>query len=225
MRLEYPTNMKQILATLTIFSVVGCGSDLAQQGVSIDSFPVINPDDPASIAKWESSPYNFANAKISVVQLRFFHGFLGDSTPKEVKSVALQLYDAKTNDINPEQQSAIDGFIQDEAAIHSAIRHAIYEYYKESYSAYKEGVSLGAAMFGGADEIKDILPEISSGNELDDLVQFGTIYIHPPVSGSASIGIDFVVPWDEEHGIGLRLQEGQVEAIGTGHEAFPVPQR
>ena len=191
----------------------------------MDSVPVINPDDPNSIAQWESSPYNFGNSKICVVKLRFLHGVLGDSRPKQPKSVALQVHEAKTNGIAAEQQLAIDSFIHNEPAIHSSIRDAIYEYYKQSYSAYKEGLSLGAALYGEADEIKDILPEISSGAKLDDLVQFGTVYIHPSVDGSASIGIDFDVPWDEEHGIGLRLREGLVEAIGTAHEAFPVPQR
>ena len=80
-------------------------------------------------------------------------------------------------------------------------------------------------MFGGAEDINSILPQITTGDELDNLVQLGTIYIHPPISGMASIGIDFIVPWDEEHGIGLRLQDGKVETIGTGHEAFPAARR
>jgi hypothetical protein len=205
--------------------VLGCGAAPMPQAVPIEAFPVIDPEDPQSIARWEASRYNFADAKIQVVKSRFFHGSLGNSKPKEPKSIALQVYQAKTKGITAEQQAAMDDFIKNEEAIHAAVRSAIYEYYKKSYPAYKEGLSLGAALYGGADEIDEILPEITSGQELDDLVQFGTIYVHPLQNGSAPIGMDLVVPWDEEHGMGLRLKDGKVEAVGLGHEAFPVPAR
>jgi hypothetical protein len=135
------------------------------------------------------------------------------------------VYGAKTNGIAPEQQATIDRLNQDEPAMHAAVREAIYDFYRQSYPAYKQGLALGGRLFGGSEKIADVLPEISTGRELDALVQFSTIYIHPPIQGSSAIGIDFIVPWDEEHGIGLRLIDGKVVAVGTGHEAFPAPQR
>lgn len=203
----------------------GCVPGAAPEAIPAESFPVIDPDDPESIARWEASRYNFADAKIQVVKSRFFHGSLGDSRPKELKSIAVQIYQAKTKGITAEQQAAMDEFVKNEEAIHAAVRSAIYESYKQSYPAYKEGMSLGAALYGGAEEIEELLPAITSGQELDDLAQFGTIYVHPPVDGTVQIGMDFIVPWDEEHGMGLRLKDGKVEAVGSGHEAFPVPSR
>ena len=59
--------------------------------------PMINPEDPTSINKWESSEHNYDNAKVVVVQLRFFHGALGDSIPKEPQSVDLKVSEARKN--------------------------------------------------------------------------------------------------------------------------------
>ena len=217
-------------AGLMILFVLGCGGEAPQQVAPVndspaEAFPIIDPEDPQSIERWEQSRYNIGNSRIHVVELRLFHGTLGDGAPREPKKVPLHVYQARTTGITPEQQAAVDRLVRDEPELHAAVREAIYRYYKNSYSVYKEALSLGAAMFGGAEEIDQILPQITAGDELDDLVQIGGIYIHPAVGGSASIGMDFEVPWDEEHGIGLRLDEGKVAEIGMGHEAFPVPER
>lgn len=202
----------------------GC-VDTTQPGASVDSYSIINPDDPASIAKWESSSYNFADAKIHVQKLSYLHGALGDTNSKDAASVAIQVYGAKSTGISPEQALAIAGLLKNEKAVHQALCDAIYDYYKRNYPAWKMGLSMGAAMFGGADEISEILPKVKNGSELDALITFGTIYVHPVKDGACCIGFDLLIPCDEEHGIGLRIQGDKVLAIGTAHEAFPVPDR
>jgi hypothetical protein len=109
--------------------------------------------------------------------------------------------------------------------IHEAIRKAVYSYYKKTYPAWREGLTLGAAMFGGADEIDTILPRVTNGDELDSLITYDTIYVHPAKDGVSGIGVELLIPVDEENGLGLRMTGEKVVAIGTAHEAFPVPDR
>lgn len=216
--------MKPLCFALLVVTVAGCG-DNAPQGGSVNSFPIIDPNNPATITKWESSVYNFADAKIDVRQLRYLHGSLGSAKPKEEASVAIQIYGAKTNGIADEQATAITNLVENERAIHQAVRSAVYEHYEQTYPAWKEGLALGAAMFGGADEIDKILPKVTKGDELDSLITFTTIYVHPPRDGESCIGLDLHIPCDEENGLGLRIQGDEIIAIGTAHEAFPVPNR
>ncbi|MGD9128766.1 MAG: hypothetical protein PVH19_15425 [Planctomycetia bacterium] len=159
---------------------------------------------------------------VEVVELKFFYGDLGDSTPKSPESVELQVYLQDSREIAPEQQAAIADLVANEQAIHVAVRKALYEHYKETYPHYKKGLQAAIAMFGGSQEdAKAMLPEVLIGNELDHVVQFGNIYIHPVRNGKVAIGVDFIVPWDEDGAMGLLLIDGTVEQIGTAYEAFP----
>lgn len=221
--------MCRIAVIVMTVGIVGCSGKIPQRVPGVDnsmsSFPVINPDDPASIEKWESSEYNVFDSKIVIVPLHLFHGKLGDSTPKPAQSVALQVCGARHAGPSSAQQAAIASLVKDEMQLHRVVRTAIYDDYKRSYPVYKEGWSIGSAIYGGGD-FSDVFPEIRAGNELDTLVQIFTIYIHPASrDSSAAIGIECSVPWDEEHDVGLRLSDGEVLEIGTAHVAYPPPQR
>ncbi len=210
----------RLLTVVLVLAVCGCIEN-PQPGSPMTNFPVIDPNDPASIARWEASQYNYGNAKIRVVQLNYLHGTLGGPTAKHPTPVALQVYEAMSDGIKPEQETAIDNLIKNEAALHELVRSAIYDYYRETYPIYRAAMG-GTGLFGGAGTLEYMLPEIKSGNELNEIVRFDNVYIHPVVDGSVAIGMDFVVPWDEEHGIGLQLVDGQVFTIGSAHEAFPI---
>ena len=174
---------------------------------------VPDPDDPASIARWEAGPYNVFQSKIEVVELEFFHGSLGDGKPKKPKKVAVRVFGAKKTGIQPEQEAAIKNLVENEAELFAKAREAIYRYYEESYPVYRKGMELGAAMYGGADEIDDILPKIVSGNEIDRLVDLSEVYIHVPHDGKASVGIHCEIEWDPENGMGVRIDaDGNVTA-------------
>jgi hypothetical protein len=217
--------MVKLCPLLIVVLLAGCGGNPQPEFHPMADIPIINPNDPDSIERWESSAYNFADSKITVTKLRFLHGTLGDTSPKSVKSVALHVSAAKTAGISPEQQNAIDDLILNERAIHTAIRTAVYENYTLSYPAYREGVSLGLAMFGGTDSVDDILPPVINGNELDELVEIQTIFVHSLYNGTVTIGVECLAPWDEEHGIGLQVCGEIVTRVGTAHEAYPVPRR
>ena len=157
-----------------------------------------------------------------MTELRYLQETLGDSTENPPKPVALHVSGALTTGVSPGQQSAINFLVENEAQIHKAVRDAIYQYYKAHYSTYQQAWSMGAGMFGGGD-FSDVLPPIKTGTELDALVQISTIYIHPSDDEMAAIGIECAVPWDEEHGIGIRLSGTEVADIDTAHVAYPRP--
>jgi hypothetical protein len=136
---------------VVLLAALGCGGDAVYQGPAVENPVLLDPDDPESIARWESSPYNFGNCRIRVERLRHFHGALGDSSVTQPRSVALHVYEANAKGVAPEQRAAIDRLVQEESSIHAAVREAIYGYYKESYAAYKHGLSVGAALCGGAE--------------------------------------------------------------------------
>ncbi len=218
--------MRLLLVFFVVFCFIGCTNNAQQPVVNPvpNNFPMINPDDPTSIEKWESSEHNYDNSKIVVVQLRLFQRTLGNSTPKAPKSVALEVSGARKTGPSSAQQATINSLVENETQIHSRVRKAVYDYYQESYPAYKEGWTLGAIMFGGDGDYSDILPEIKTGNELDSLIWISSIHIHPSSGDSQAMGIVYEVPWDEEHGIGILLLKGQVAKIGIAHDAFPLPQ-
>lgn len=101
-----------------------------------------------------------------------------------------------------------------EPELYAKVRSTVYDEYRKSYSTYKQAWSMGASIFGGnAADMEAVLPKIVKGNELDGLVSFGTIYIALPKVGVASVGNDLDCPWDEEHGMGVVIANGDVKRV------------
>ena len=208
------------IATILLVLLAGCGGQPNHQ-TQMHDIPIIDPSDPLTIKTWEHSEYNFDHSKIVVHELSYFHGKLGDGALKESSAVAIEVCDALNAGITESQNSAIDELIRNEGSVMATVRNAIYQYYEEAYPDYKRGMDMGVKIWGGADQVKKMLPEIMEGDEIDGLVTIDTISIHPPIGDDVMIGIDFTVEWDEEHGMGLRMLDGEIEAIGTAHESYP----
>lgn len=221
--LSHRPAMKLLQASLVTLMLLGCRSETPSPPGAVDPLPemdtdefmIVDFDDPESIEQWESSFFNFRQSKLVVVELKFVHGFMRDTSGDPAR-VAIHVEEAVKEGVAPEQQAAIDDFVQNEEVIHGRIRDAVYQYYQEVYPAIKESLSKG-----WGDDLDDILPKVVIGNELDGLVQFDTISVHPPVQGTATMGLGFVVPWDVEPtmAMGLRLRDGEVESIGAWYEA------
>lgn len=174
--------MPRFLFFLFALFLGGCSAP-PPPNLPAESDIIPDPDDPASIARWEAGPYNVFQSKIEVVELEFFHGPLGDGKPKEPKKVAVRVFGAKKAGIQPEQEAAVRNLVKNEAELFAKAREAIYRHYQESYAAYRQGMELGAAMYGGADEIDELIPKIINGNEIDRLVHLSEVYIHEPQDG------------------------------------------
>jgi hypothetical protein len=64
--------------------------------------------------------------------------------------------------------------------------------------------------------LNELLPEIKDGNELDDKITLMRVYVYD----SNFIGLDFACSWDEEHGLGVLLQNFKVNDIGLSEVAY-----
>lgn len=200
---------------------LGCTGNSPLVGTTVNNIPIIDPQNPETINRWENSEYNFNESKIFVVDLLYF-GKMFDSVPTDdATATAIEVYGARKSGISAEQESAIELLTAREKRIYATVRAAIYDYYKQTYADYRSAWSMGAAMFDGGD-FSDILPVVTKGNELDKLVKLSAIYIHPGANGVSQIGFDFTIPWDEENGLGVLLQGETVVATGNSYEAMPV---
>jgi hypothetical protein len=216
--------MLRLYIFMLISLVPGCTGNSTKVESTVYDIPIIDPSNLASIERWENSEYNYNGAKITVVELHYFGGAFGDTPSEDATPIALEVCGAKVTGVSAEQQSTIEQLTENEKTVHAAVRAAVYGYYKQTYSDYKSAWSTGAAMFGGGD-FSDVLPVVTKGDELDNLVQLSSIYIHPGTNGVAPIGFDFAIPWDEENGLGVLLQGETVIATGNSYEAMPVPQQ
>jgi hypothetical protein len=178
-------------------------------------YPKINLADHSSITRWEASKYNIWHSKIEVIGLSCFRDKMTEKEHSEAKSVPIERCAALDSGITADQRTALQNFKDKESARYAKARAAIYAEYRRSYDTYKGAWSLGAAMFGGdGADVEAVLPKIVKGNELDGLVSFGTIYIFPAKDGVARLGIILGCPWDEEHGMGLVVANGEVVRVG-----------
>jgi hypothetical protein len=183
-------------------------------------YPQIIPSDSASIARWEASQYNAFRSKLDIVSLRYFRDQMTEKGHADAKPVPVELCGALASGVAAEQGEALRRFVALEPELYAKVRAAIYDEYRRSYGTYKQAWSMGAGLFGGATDLRKVLPEIVKGNELDGLLSFKTVYISRPDKGVSRIGIVLECPWDEENGMGLVIAGGDVERVGDAGVAL-----
>lgn len=214
--------LQKITGFLCVLVTFGCNGNAPNPGVKnpLANIPIIDPDQPDSIKKWEASTYNVNQSKIVVVKLKNFYGTLGDSTPGEPKSVAIEVAGALKNGPTDAQQKAIESLMNQEQEIHSTVRKAIYDEYQKVYPIYNP---IYKNIMDSAN-LSKILPHIQKGDELDSIIVVANIYVHESAGNEpVSIGFEFFTPWDEEHDMGVRIQGTEVLEVGTAHVAYPIP--
>lgn len=204
---------------LLLLMICGCTAN-EPSVVIVPPEMVYDVDDAASIQRWEQGEYNFHSSKVVPVTLKYLHSELGGLKPKVEKRVGFEVWGAVTAGVSLEQQLTIDELVADEAAIHKRVRAAIYQEYQRMLPALQQGTALGQALYGdGGESVSDVVPVIKSGNEIDGVITLQSIHIHPPQAGTVSIGIVFSTPWTDS-GIGVRVQRGQVIAVGEDTAAW-----
>jgi hypothetical protein len=109
--------------------------------------------------------------------------------------------------IAEEQKVSFHSFVKDKA-IGPRIVEAVFEHYKEATAdwpaAHRE---LGAPLLAGSEGLKYLM-ELSS------------VTIHlPGDDGVCDIGLYFHCEWDDEHGLGVRVREGEVVGVGDSSVA------
>lgn len=211
--------LTRVFLAVSLASIPACGRPSSDREASMDSEVV--PSDPTSIARWESGQGNVFRSKLEVVPLRCFRDRLTERGHAETKPVVIEIVGGLDAGVAGEPSETLRRFAATEPELYARVRAAIYDEYRKSYSSYKQAWSMGAAMFGG-DEIngREVLPEIVKGNELDGLVSFRTIYVSRPENGMSRIGIVLACPWDEEHGMGVVIANGDVERVSDAGTAL-----
>jgi hypothetical protein len=205
---------------VSLASIPACDSSPQSLNTEAAMYPQIVPSDSASIARWEASRYNAFRSKLDVVSLRYFRDQMTEKGHADAKPVPIELCGALDSGVAGEQGEALRRFVGSEPELYAKARAAIYDQYRRSYSTYKQAWSMGAGLFGGATDLRKVLPEIANGNELDGLISFKTVYISRPEKGASRIGIVLDCPWDEENGMGLVIAGGDVERVGDAGVAL-----
>lgn len=183
----------------------------------------IDLTEPNTIVKWEQSEWNVLQSKIEIVKLKYFGGHLKRKDEGQDSLIGVQMCGALSEGIRPAQKKALELLVDNEAEIHRKVREAIYNYYGQSYEVYNKAYKTAHMLYGGVD-YNEILPEIVRGDELDNLVEFQEMLVHPPKDGQSKIGIEFNCSWDEEHGLGVVVCDGEVEQTGMAEIAIlPYP--
>ncbi len=181
--------------------------------------PEIDVDDPKSIAAWERSPFNAFESKAIVVETAFFHGILGNGR-KEPARIAATMAGALKAGVAEEQQTALDEFLAHEEELYWKVRQAVYTYYRENYEGFRDEFG---GLFGASEaDLEAFSPRIRTGHELDGIVTFTSICVHPPRGGVCKIGIEIFTPWDEEHCVGLLVGGEEIVEVGSADTAMPI---
>jgi hypothetical protein len=203
--------------------LVSCKDDSSSMELeSTMDIPEVDVNNPHSTEKWELSEWNVFASKIKIVPLHFFYGSMAVPESGE-KQVPVEMCGALNGEISEEQLKALNEFLQKEKELYEKAREAIYDFYNKSYQDYKRGWDFGRKLFGSGDldDLDEVLPKIMVGNELDKLVRFGKIYVHPARQGNSRIGIECSCPWDEEHGLGVLILGDEVEEVGLAEVSYP----
>jgi hypothetical protein len=179
----------------------------------------IDLTDPNSIVKWEQSEWNVLKSKIKVTKLEYFGGRLKRKDEGKAILIGVQMRGALSEGILPAQEKALKELVDNEEEVHGKVREAIYKYYNQSYQDYKKGFEIAQALYGIRDYTA-LLPKVVRGDELDDIVEFQEMLVHPPKDGHSKIGIEFNCSWDEEHGLGVVVCDGEVEQAGMAEVAI-----
>lgn len=76
-----------------------------------------------------------------------------------------------------------------------------------------------SAMNGDPDEIAAAFPVIDSPEGLLEIIQLQGVTVWPAPDDEKSVAIGLTFCWENEHGIGVRWRNGQIEAVGDAEAA------
>jgi len=132
-----------------------------------------------------------------------------DSNEKSTGVIQVTIKDLLNEDFNPteEQINALNYLLQNGGKVKAALLNKLFD----EYPSIEEDI-LAAV---GEEELRDLVPEISTVEDCADIFGVGYIFIYPiNKEGISYIGIEGGCGWEEEHGIGFMLHKDRVVAMG-----------
>lgn len=99
-------------------------------------------------------------------------------------------------------------FLKNEEEILKKVEKAIFNYYQGVCLDYRK------RSLKNQSKINNFAPIIKNSSELDDLLQFTYIVIPTSDLSKEVIGLLFECSWEEEHGLGVRIENGEVVEVG-----------
>ncbi len=111
------------------------------------------------------------------------------------------------NENSPEkwQRELFDEFRKNEIQFRRLLVDAIFDYYQTVAPEYRERWS---------DESQAVLPSIRNSDEVMKLVRPTGLLIGDLLPENKEIGLLFECSWEEEHGLGVKVENGNIKEVG-----------
>ncbi len=119
---------------------------------------------------------------------------------------------------NETQKKNYEGFISKQNELAPQILNKVFEFYQAAYPQYKKGWLSGGM---NEDELEDFLPNPTTPGALKEFIIPATVYIQSADEcKEGTIGIEFDCTWDEEHGLGVLIENWKVVEAGPAAIAY-----
>src|SRR6185436_951456 len=117
------------------------------------------------------------------------------------------------------QKKNLQEFIAKQDSLFPAILNAIFEEYKRSYPAYKEGWSKTGRLSDV--ELEKHLPKPTTPADLKAFISPGVLHIQNKKECKlGTVGIEFDCTWDIENGLGVMIENWKVVKTGVGEASY-----
>ena len=103
------------------------------------------------------------------------------------------------------QKILFDNFYKAQNELKPKIYNAIYKYYQEVAHEYRNMLGSEALKFA---------PEVNDINGLRKLLTPDSVFIADVFPEKEEIGILFECTWEDEHGLGVRIEDGNIVEVG-----------
>ena len=133
-------------------------------------------------------------------------------------TVEVLFWDTKDS-ISDIQKRNYEGFISKQNLLSAGILQKIFEFYKNSYKDYLSEWKKGGNM--SDQELEKYLPTPTTPENLKPFITPGVIHIQNSKScKEGTIGIEFDCTWDEEYGLGVKIENWKVIEAGVAETSY-----
>ncbi len=133
-------------------------------------------------------------------------------------TVEVLFWDTKDS-ISDIQKKNYAGFISKQDFLTPEILQKIFEFYKNSYPDYLSGWKAGGNM--SDKELEKYLPEPTTAENLKRFITPTVVYIqNNKYCKEGTIGIEFDCTWDEEYGLGVKIENWKVVEAGVAETSY-----
>ncbi len=120
--------------------------------------------------------------------------------------------------ISDTQKKNYEGFLKMQDQLQPQIMQQVFEYYKNSYAAYKEGWTMGGNF--SKQELEKNLPAPTTPQKLKAFITPSTLFIQDRNScEEGTFIIEFDCTWDIENGLSVLIKNWKVQEADTAEAA------